>query len=97
RRSAMDEPTQLSTLRPRPPEPEQPGTVIGDYTLLRTLGEGGFGTVYEAEQARPIRRRVALKLLKPGMGSVELLARFELERQALARMDHPNIAKVLDG
>ena len=96
-RSAVDEPTQVSTQRPSLPEPEQPGAVIADYTLLRVLGEGGFGTVYEAEQTVPIRRRVALKLIKPGMGSAELLGRFELERQALARMDHPHIATVLDG
>src|SRR5690606_18709508 len=97
KRTAVDEPTQVSTQRPSLPEPEQSGSVIADYTLLRLLGEGGFGTVYEAEQTVPIRRRVALKLIKPGMGSAELLGRFELERQALARMDHPHIATVLDG
>jgi eukaryotic-like serine/threonine-protein kinase len=93
----VDEPTLVSTQRPSLPEPERPGTVIAGYTLLRALGEGGFGTVYEAEQTQPVRRRVALKLIKPGMGSAELLARFALERQALARMDHPHIATVLDG
>ena len=63
---------------------------------MRTLGEGGFGIVYEAEQSRPVRRTVALKLLKPGVASDEVLSRFEGERQALARMEHPSVAKVLD-
>jgi len=72
------------------------GTAIGPFKLLELLGEGGFGTVYLAEQQRPIRRRVALKILKPGMDSKQVIARFEAERQALAIMDHPNIAKVFD-
>jgi eukaryotic-like serine/threonine-protein kinase len=76
---------------------ERPGTVIGPYKLLEQLGEGGFGVVFLAEQARPVRRRVALKVLKPGMDSRQVVARFEAERQALALMDHPHIAKVLDG
>ncbi|MCA9271686.1 MAG: protein kinase [Phycisphaerales bacterium] len=71
--------------------------VIGHYKLLGVLGEGGFGVVYEAEQIEPVRRRVALKLIKPGMDSAAVVARFEAERQALAVMDHPCIAKVLDG
>lgn len=75
---------------------EQPGTVIGPYTLVERLGEGGFGVVYLAEQHAPIRRQVALKILKHGMDTGEVLARFEAERQALARMDHPGIARVLD-
>ncbi len=75
--------------------PEGPGTVIGPYTLLRQLGEGGMGTVYLAEQARPVRRQVALKILKPGLDA-RILARFEAERQALALMSHPHIATVLD-
>jgi eukaryotic-like serine/threonine-protein kinase len=75
---------------------ELPGTVIGRYTLLEKIGEGGMAVVYMAEQKQPIRRRVALKLIKPGMDSKQVIARFETERQALALMDHPNIAKVLD-
>ncbi len=72
------------------------GQVIGPYHLLELLGEGGFGQVYVAEQRHPVRRRVAIKLLKPGMNSKEILARFELERQALAMMNHPNISQVFD-
>src|SRR5262245_53980471 len=78
------------------PWQEQPGTVIGPYKPLQQLGEGGFGVVCMAEQQEPIRRKVALKVLKPGMDSKQVIARFEAERQALALMDHPNIAKVLD-
>jgi serine/threonine protein kinase/6-phosphogluconolactonase (cycloisomerase 2 family) len=73
------------------------GECIGKYKLLQKIGEGGFGVVYMAEQTRPVRRNVALKIIKPGMDSKEVIARFEAERQALAMMDHPNIAKVLDG
>ncbi len=69
---------------------------IGPYKLLQKLGEGGMGTVYMAEQETPVRRRVALKIIKLGMDSEQVIARFEAERQALAMMDHPNIAKVLD-
>jgi serine/threonine protein kinase/Flp pilus assembly protein TadD len=72
------------------------GTVIGPYKLLEAIGEGGMGTVYMAEQEQPMRRQVALKVIKAGMDSRQVLARFEAERQALALMDHPNIAKVLD-
>jgi eukaryotic-like serine/threonine-protein kinase len=72
------------------------GTHIGPYKLLQQIGEGGMGTVWMAEQHEPVRRKVALKVIKPGMDSKEVLARFEAERQALALMDHPNIAKVLD-
>jgi serine/threonine protein kinase/WD40 repeat protein len=75
---------------------EQPDTVIGPYKLLEQIGEGGFGVVFLAEQQEPIRRKVALKVLKPGMDTRRVVARFEAERQALALMDHPNIAKVLD-
>jgi serine/threonine protein kinase len=78
------------------PIAERPGTVIGPYKLLQQIGEGGFGVVFAAEQDRPVRRRVALKIIKPGMDTREVIARFEAERQALAMMDHPNIAKVLD-
>ena len=73
-----------------------PGTQIGLYKLLQQLGEGGFGIVYMAEQDKPVHRRVALKVIKPGMDSAQVIARFEAERQALAMMDHQNIAKVFD-
>jgi hypothetical protein len=74
------------------------GKLIGGrYRLLEEIGEGGMGDVWVAEQTQPVRRRVAIKLIKPGMDSRQVLSRFELERQALALMDHPNIAKVLDG
>jgi serine/threonine protein kinase/tetratricopeptide (TPR) repeat protein len=79
------------------PITERPGTIIGPYKLLEQIGEGGFGVVYMAEQQAPIRRKVALKVLKPGMDTRQVVARFEAERQALALMDHPNIAKVFDG
>ena len=75
---------------------EGPGTVVGPYKLLEQIGEGGFGIVFMAEQQEPIRRKVALKALKPGMDTRQVIARFEAERQALALMDHPNIAKVLE-
>jgi serine/threonine protein kinase/tetratricopeptide (TPR) repeat protein len=80
-----------------PSADEGPGKLIGPYKLLEQIGEGGFGVVFMAEQTQPLRRRVALKVLKPGMDSRQVVARFEAERQALALMDHPNIAKVLDG
>jgi serine/threonine protein kinase/tetratricopeptide (TPR) repeat protein len=76
---------------------ERPGTVIGPYKLLEEIGEGGFGVVFMAEQTQPVRRKVALKVLKPGMDTRQVVARFEAERQALALMDHPHIARVLDG
>ena len=76
--------------------PEQVGIVIGPYRLLQKLGEGGMGTVWVAEQSEPVKRRVALKLIKIGMDTTHVLRRFEAERQALALMDHQNIAKVLD-
>jgi serine/threonine protein kinase/tetratricopeptide (TPR) repeat protein len=75
---------------------EPVGTSIGPYKLLELIGEGGMGAVYMAEQERPVRRKVALKFIKPGMDTKQAIARFEAERQALALMDHPNIAKVLD-
>jgi serine/threonine protein kinase/Tfp pilus assembly protein PilF len=78
------------------PITERPGMVLGPYKLLEQIGEGGFGVVFMAEQQHPLRRRVALKVLKPGMDTRQVVARFETERQALALMDHPNIAKVLD-
>src|SRR5262245_4072697 len=76
---------------------ETDGIVIGPYKLIERIGEGGFGVVYLAEQTEPVRRKVALKILKPGMDSRQVVARFEAERQALAIMDHPNIARVFDG
>jgi WD40 repeat protein/serine/threonine protein kinase len=76
---------------------ERAGTVIGPYKLLQQIGEGGMGTVYMAEQTQPVQRKVALKIIKAGMDSRQVIARFEAERQALALMDHPNIAKVFDG
>jgi serine/threonine protein kinase len=83
------------------PEMESPiseaaGSIIGPYKLLQQIGAGGMGIVFMAEQSEPVRRRVALKIIKPGMNTREVIARFEAERQALALMDHPNIAKVLD-
>src|SRR5204863_5226047 len=77
-------------------EGEASGSLIGPYKLLEQIGEGGMGLVYMAEQHRPVRRLVALKLIKPGMDSKQVIARFEAERQALAMMDHTNIAKVHD-
>jgi serine/threonine protein kinase len=75
---------------------EEPGAVLGHYVLVEKLGEGGFGTVWRAEQKEPVRRMVALKILKLGMDTKQVVARFDQERQALALMDHPNIAKVFD-
>src|ERR1022692_1386881 len=75
---------------------EKPGDRIGRYKLLQQIGEGGCGVVYMAEQQEPVRRKVALKVIKLGMDTKSVVARFEEERQALAMMDHPNIAKVLD-
>ena len=75
---------------------EGPGSVIGPYKLLEQIGEGGMGVVFMAEQTQPIERKVALKIIKPGMDTKQVIARFEAERQALAMMDHPNIARVLD-
>jgi WD40 repeat protein/serine/threonine protein kinase len=79
------------------PVTEGPGTVVGRYKLLQKIGEGGFGIVFMAEQQTPVVRKVALKVIKPGMDSHAVVARFEAERQALALMDHPNIAHILDG
>ena len=74
----------------------QPRHGIGPYKLLQKIGEGGMGVVYMAEQDQPVRRRVALKIIKPGMDTGQVIARFEAERQALALMEHPNIARVFD-
>jgi serine/threonine protein kinase/Flp pilus assembly protein TadD len=84
-----------ATLADRPLQ-EGPGTVIGPYKLLQQIGEGGMGVVFLAEQTRPVHRKVALKVIKAGMDTRQVVARFESERQALAMMDHPNIAKVLE-
>ncbi len=101
-------PDLIATLAPEAPPPngqsgldsrtiaEGPGTRIGPYKLLQRIGEGGMGAVYMAEQEKPVRRRVALKIIKPGMDSEQVVARFEAERQALAMMDHPSIARVFD-
>jgi serine/threonine protein kinase len=75
---------------------ERPGAMIGPYKLLEQIGEGGMGVVFMAEQVHPVRRRVALKIIRPGMDTKQVIARFEAERQALAMMDHPNIARVLE-
>ena len=92
----MDRPAAGGTLTGPGSPAALVGTRIGPYKLLQVIGEGGFGIVYMAEQDRPVSRRVALKVIKPGMDSAAVLARFEAERQALAMMDHPNIARVLD-
>jgi serine/threonine-protein kinase len=78
------------------PSTDRPGMVIDPFKLLQQIGEGGMGTVFMAEQTEPVRRMVALKIIKPGMDSAQVIARFEAERQALAMMDHQNIAKVFD-
>src|SRR5436190_14611201 len=78
------------------PASESPGTVIGPYKLLEQIGEGGMGTVWMAQQTQPVKRLVAVKLIKAGMDSKQVIARFEAEQQALALMDHANIARVLD-
>jgi serine/threonine protein kinase/tetratricopeptide (TPR) repeat protein len=85
-----------SPTRSYPSLEEGPGTMIGRYKLLEQIGEGGFGVVFMAEQIEPVRRRVALKIIKLGMDTKQVVARFDAERQALAMMDHPNVAKVLD-
>ena len=91
----LEQPAMLATLIV-PPISEGPGMMIGPYKLLEQIGEGGFGVVFMAEQAQPVRRKVALKVIKPGMDTRQVIARFEAERQALALMEHPNIARVLD-
>ncbi|HEX8202582.1 MAG TPA: serine/threonine-protein kinase, partial [Isosphaeraceae bacterium] len=92
---ALDHEPRFLESSPVPPG-GAPGAVIGSYRPLRTIGEGGMGVVYLAEQEHPVRRRVALKVIKPGLDTAQVVARFEAERQALALMDHPNIARVLD-
>ena len=92
---SLDNAAAMSYL-PGGPLREGPGTKIGTYKLLQLIGEGGFGSVFMAEQEFPVRRKVALKIIKLGMDTKQVIARFEAERQALAMMDHPNIAKVFD-
>jgi tetratricopeptide (TPR) repeat protein/serine/threonine protein kinase len=92
-KSAVDDPRATVD----DPISERPGTVIGPYKLMEQIGEGGMGLVFVAEQQQPVRRKVALKVIKPGMDTRQVVARFEAERQALALMDHPHIAKVFDG
>src|SRR5438552_2434932 len=94
--SPAEKAEQGDTVRVTLPPEEQPGARISHYKLLEKIGEGGCGVVYVAEQEEPVRRRVALKVIKPGMDTRQVVSRFEAERQALAIMDHPNIAKVLD-
>jgi eukaryotic-like serine/threonine-protein kinase len=95
--SFLDRPSPAPGLTANWGEPDAPGTLVGPYRLLEPIGEGGMGVVYVAEQTNPVKRRVAVKLIKPGMDTAVVLARFEAERQALALMDHPNIARILDG
>src|SRR2546425_6452360 len=91
-----DPAAEAQTISMALPLDEKPGTLIGRYKLLEKIGEGGFGVVYVAEQREPVKRKMALKVIKLGMDTRQVVARFEAERQALALMDHPNIAKVLD-
>jgi serine/threonine protein kinase/WD40 repeat protein len=92
----LDAPDHTLPMIDRRPTTECPGAVLGPYTLLREIGDGGMGHVWMAEQTYPVRRTVALKIIKPGMDTRHVIARFGAERQALAMMDHPNIAKVFD-
>jgi serine/threonine protein kinase len=92
-----DEPERVESVTSWGLLKEEPGSRIGRYRLLSVLGEGGMGVVYLAEQEHPIKRQVALKIIKPGMDSARIVSRFEAERQTLALLDHPNIAHVLDG
>jgi serine/threonine protein kinase/Flp pilus assembly protein TadD len=89
-------PADVNGTGPYQPPAERPGQTVGPYKLLQEIGEGGMGTVFMAEQSAPVRRTVAVKIIKPGMDSKQVVARFEAERQALSMMDHPNIARVLD-
>ena len=88
----MERPAPETEALAEAPVGEKTGDRIGRYKLLQQIGEGGCGVVYLAEQTEPVRRRVALKIIKPGMDTKSVMARFEAERQALALMDHPNIA-----
>jgi serine/threonine protein kinase len=97
--SFLEPPAPVAPLIATVDEPitERPGTLIGPYKLMEQIGEGGMGLVFVAEQQQPVRRKVALKVMKPGMDTRQVVARFEAERQALALMDHPHIAQVHDG
>jgi tetratricopeptide (TPR) repeat protein len=95
--SFLEQPARSPVVTVDEPITERPGTVIGPYKLMEQIGEGGMGLVFVAEQQHPVRRKVALKVIKPGMDTRQVVARFEAERQALALMDHPNIAHVHDG
>src|SRR6476660_3568452 len=94
--SFLETPAQDPSPTVDQPSVESPDTGIGPYKLLQQIGEGGMGVVWMAEQTRPVQRKVALKVIKPGLDSRQVIARFEAERQALALMDHVNIARVLD-
>ncbi|MEX2119829.1 MAG: protein kinase [Pirellulales bacterium] len=94
--SFLQQPALESSATVVEPAAEKPGALIGPYKLLQVVGEGGMGVVWMAEQSHPMQRRVALKIIKPGMDTRQVIARFEAERQALAVMDHPHIAKVFD-
>ena len=94
--SVLDRPAPGMPTAEYKPIKERPGMMVGPYKLMEQIGEGGFGLVFVAEQSQPVKRKVALKVIKPGMDSRQVIARFEAERQALAVMDHPNIARVLD-
>lgn len=93
----LDDPGAAPVAPSQPLIGEGPGTLVGPYKLLEQIGEGGFGVVFMAEQQQPVRRKVALKIVKPGMDTRQVVARFEAERQALALMDHPHIAQIFDG
>ena len=95
--SLLDGPDLAPTIPRASATADVAGTIIGPYKLMEQIGEGGMGVVYVAEQTQPVRRKVALKVIRPGMDSRQVVARFEAERQALAMMDHPNIAKIFDG
>ncbi|HZY89960.1 MAG TPA: protein kinase, partial [Gemmataceae bacterium] len=95
--SFLEGPVTDMVLCAEEPAREGPGAMIGPYKLLQRIGEGGMGAVWMAEQQEPVQRKVALKVIRPGLDSQQVVARFEAERQALALMDHPSIAKVLDG
>ena len=94
--AATVDPEPSGDCLPSRPGTEGPGARIGPYLLLERIGTGGMGTVYLAQQDKPVRRTLALKIIKPGMDSAQVVRRFQAERQALAMMDHPNIARVLD-
>jgi serine/threonine protein kinase/tetratricopeptide (TPR) repeat protein len=96
-RRLFDSPDSLKPTDAHEPPTEEEGSLVGPYKLMEQIGEGGMGVVYVAEQSHPVRRKVALKVIKPGMDTRQVVARFEAERQALAMMEHPNIAKVHDG